>query len=80
LIQGYGKIQVLGGNGSSHQLADVVYLSGSGSGGRIAVYFADNKTYSGTFDSYGGMGAAGASRHVAYDGSPGTMFFYHTGE
>lgn len=51
-------------------------LSGGGSGGRIAVYFAENKTYSGSFDAYGGLGQDG---EVNTFGSPGTMFFYHTG-
>jgi hypothetical protein len=33
--------------------------------------FADNKTYTGSFDTYGGLGKN--------NGSPGTSFFYHTG-
>jgi hypothetical protein len=31
----------------------------------------DNKTYTGSFDTYGGLGKN--------NGSPGTSFFYHTG-
>ena len=58
---------------------DTNYLAGAGSAGRIAVYLADNKTYSGSFDAYGGLGPDGVTRHIAQDGSPGTMFFYHTG-
>ena len=33
--------------------------------------FADNKTYTGSFDTYGGLGKN--------NGSPGTSFFYHRG-
>ena len=33
--------------------------------------FAANKTYTGSFDTYGGIGKN--------NGSPGTSFFYHTG-
>ena len=69
----------MGGDGSSYQSPDTLHLSGGGSGGRIAVYFADNKTYSGTFDAYGGNGGSGPTEHVGHSGSPGTMFFYHTG-
>ena len=40
------------------------------------MYFADNKTYAGSFDAFGGRGKSGAANT---DGSPGTIFFYHTG-
>jgi len=33
--------------------------------------FTANKTYTGSFDTYGGLGKN--------NGSPGTSFFYHTG-
>ena len=68
--QGYGKIQVIGGDGSSISSG----VSGAGSAGRIAMYFAENKTFSGSFDAYGGNAGGGLA-----DGSPGTVFFYHTG-
>ena len=64
--QGYGKIQTIGGDGY-----------GGGSGGRIALYFASNKTYSGTFDAYGGLSQNGSAN---WEGSAGTIFFYHTGK
>ena len=69
LLQGYGKIQVVGGNGATSP-----HVGGAGSGGRIAVYFESNKTYSGSFDAYGGDGGGDNK-----DGSPGTIFFFHTG-
>ena len=70
MLQGYGHIQSIGGDGVSTSHPD----GGGGSGGRIAVYYASNKTYIGTFDTYGGLGGA-----LNRDGSPGTAFFYHTG-
>jgi hypothetical protein len=62
-FQGFGKFQSIGGDGSGN--------GGAGSGGRISMDFADNKTYTGSFDTYGGLGKN--------NGSPGTSFFYHTG-
>lgn len=55
--------------------ATAPHAAGAGSGGRIAVYFASNKTYSGSHDAYGGIGGA-----INRDGSPGTIFFFHTGK
>jgi len=71
-FQGYGKIQCLGGDGASSQ----GHYGGAGAGGRIALYFASNKTYAGTFDAFGGRGQNGGANT---DGSPGTIFLYHTG-
>ncbi|XP_077861759.1 uncharacterized protein LOC144342564 [Saccoglossus kowalevskii] len=69
-LQGYGKVQVNGGNGHN----GVSVQGGGGSAGRIAVYFSLNRTYSGSFEAYGGIpGGSGAGV-----GAPGTMFFYHT--
>ena len=51
------------------------YTGGGGSGGRIAMNFAENKTYTGTFDAYGGLGGNNIG-----NGSAGTIFFYHTGQ
>ena len=72
IFQGYGKIQSTGGDGSSSQGR----YGGAGAGGRIALYFADNKTYAGSFDAFGGLGKSGSANT---DGSPGTVFLYHTG-
>lgn len=67
-----GKIQVIGGDGG---LVVGSAGGGAGSGGRIAMFFADNKTYTGLFDAYGGLGHS-----VEGNGSPGTIYFYHTGQ
>ncbi|KAK3576661.1 hypothetical protein CHS0354_004945 [Potamilus streckersoni] len=71
LIKGYGRFQAIGGDGSISELS----AGGAGSGGRMALYFADNKTFSGYWDMYGGL----AGGHGAGNGSPGTAFFYHSG-
>ena len=70
--QGMGKIQAIGGDGGP-MVGNAG--GGAGSGGRIAMFFADNKTYTGSFDAYGGMGHS-----VEGNGSPGTVYFYHTGQ
>lgn len=44
------------------------------SGGRIAMYFANNFTFSGSWDVYGGDATT-----PECDGASGTAFFYHTG-
>ena len=46
-----------------------------GSGGQIALYFAQNLTYSGSWDVYGGLDGNSAG-----NGSSGIPYFYHTGE
>ena len=71
MSQGYGTFTVAGGDGSKS--GNVV--GGGGAGGRIAMHFADNKTFAGDFDAYGGLSDGGHS-----DGGPGTVFFYHTGK
>ena len=48
---------------------------GGGSGGIIALHFAKNFTYSGSWDVYGGL-----SGNSAVSGSSGMAYFYHTGE
>lgn len=45
---------------------------GGGAGGRLALYFKSNRTYSGSFQALGGNG-----KDRAYSGGAGTMFFYH---
>ena len=71
IIQGYGQMQVNGGDGKRdpHSL----HQGGGGAGGRIAVYFRSNRTYSGTFEGYGGnsWGNGGIA------GGAGTVFLYH---
>lgn len=46
---------------------------GGGAGGRLAVYFKSNRTYSGTFQAFGGNGTGSS-----LSGGAGTMFFYHS--
>ena len=70
--KGYGRVSVNGGAGHVYGS----YEGGGGSAGRIAVYFALNRTFSGSFEAHGGLsGGQGAGV-----GGPGTMFFYHTGK
>ena len=61
-IKGTGSISVNGGLGGDY--------AGGGAGGRIAVYFTENRTYTGSFQSRGG-----ASK--VEPGGPGTSFMYH---
>ncbi|XP_033745593.1 uncharacterized protein LOC117331107 [Pecten maximus] len=68
-IKGFGKFQVIGGDGDVYSS----YTGGGGSGGRVAVYLAQNKTFMGKFDAYGGLGGNSVG-----NGSPGTIFFFHT--
>ena len=70
LSQGYGQIQAIGGNGGTG-----VKYGGAGSGGRIVVYLAANKTFAGSLDTHGGVGA-----QLVASGSSGTVYIYHTGE
>ena len=62
---------MIGGAGSNHGS----HKGGGGSGGQIALYFAQNFTYSGSWDVYGGEGGNSAG-----NGSSGMAYFYHTGE
>ena len=62
--------QVNGGNGYS-----TTYFGGGGGGGRLALYFNSNKTFSGSFEAYGGKGG-GSGASV---GGAGTIFLYHKG-
>ena len=49
-----------------------IFHGGGGAGGRIAVYFRSNKTYSGVFESLGGN-----AQGSALPGGAGTVFLYH---
>ena len=69
-MQGYGSFEVTGGDGSKIESN----VGGGGGAGRIAMHFADNKTFAGSFHAYGGLSDGGHT-----DGGPGTVFFYHTG-
>ncbi|KAL5013117.1 hypothetical protein ScPMuIL_007387 [Solemya velum] len=69
LMKGFGRFQVSGGSGSTYSN----YYGGGGSAGRIAIFFARNETFSGSFDACGGEGGA-----TAGDGAAGTSYFYHT--
>lgn len=62
---------MIGGDGSSSKSS----VGCGGSGGRIAMYFDSNFTYSGTWDVYGGD----SSTTPECDGASGTAFFYHNG-
>lgn len=68
-MKGYGSFEVTGGNGSKYGTT----VGGAGAGGRLALHFAENKTFAGDTFAHGGMADGGHS-----DGGPGTMFFYHT--
>ena len=61
-MKGTGSITVNGGSGGD--------ASGGGAGGRIAVYFTENTTYTGSFQSRGGGSKV-------EPGGPGTSFMYH---
>jgi hypothetical protein len=69
--QGYGEFQVIGGDGSTSGS----YQGCGGSGGRIAMYFDRNFTFSGSWDVYGGDTPINEC-----DGASGTAFFYHNGK
>lgn len=61
---------MIGGDGS----ASGSYQGCGGSGGRIAMYFDRNFTFSGSWDVYGGD-----TPTPDCDGASGTAFFYHNG-
>nr|XP_026694748.1 uncharacterized protein LOC104266654 [Ciona intestinalis] len=94
-MRGYGDVTVNGGHGhacdANHN--DVnncigvrtsgIKSGGGGAAGRIAVYFASNKTYSGSWQAHGGKPGNVVGNYVSSDtttgyGGPGTMYFYHT--
>ena len=62
-IKGRGNVTVYGGAGGSNS-------GGGGAGGRIAVYFAENSTYTGYFRAMGGTSQFEV-------GGAGTIFLYH---
>ena len=74
-LLGYGMMQVNGGNGHQYYYRQNgrTYDGGGGAGGRLAVYFKSNRTYSGTFEAYGGNGG----RNGGTAGGAGTIFLYH---
>lgn len=74
-VLGYGRLQVNGGNGHADYRwsSSIYYYGGGGAGGRMAVYFRNNRTYSGTFEAFGGNG--GIRGGTA--GGAGTIFIYH---
>lgn len=67
VITGMGKIRA---NGGSSWL-EIGGTGGGGAGGRVALYFWDNTTYLGTFESHGGEAS------TQEPGGPGTVFIYH---
>ena len=71
-----GAIRALGGTGQIENV-DGKGASGSGSGGRIAIYHSTSRLispYRGTYDTEGG--AVGS---VAEAGAAGTVFLHHVG-
>jgi hypothetical protein len=67
-------MQVNGGDGHQyHHHNGATYNGGGGAGGRLAVYFKSNRTYSGTFEAYGGNGG----KHGGTAGGAGTIILYH---
>lgn len=68
-------MQVNGGDGHQYYYVSNgrTYDGGGGAGGRLAVYFKSNRTYSGTFEAYGGN--SGTNGGTA--GGAGTIFAYH---
>ena len=85
-ITGYGIILARGGNGtlgtyryttSSYQSS--TFGSGGGAGGRIAMYFQKNDTFS-EFRYLANGGWPGKENTDAESGGPGTVYLYHTVE
>lgn len=80
-IKGYGKISTNGGDGSMSSS----FPGGGGAGGRIGIYFSENKTSSSfVYESRGGsaFGCQIGREHLckAESGGPGTVFLYHMNE
>ena len=74
VINGYGQLLANGGQGSSMNSS---VGGGGGAGGRIALYFQANKTFS-SFRFLAGGGRSGAEDcQDCEDGGPGTSFIYH---
>ena len=61
---------MIGGDGSTYSS----YEGCGGSGGRIAMFFESNFTFTGSWDIYGGDTPTDSC-----DGASGTAFFYHNG-
>ena len=76
-IVGYGNIQATGGHGSSYPTTgNSVSVAGGGAGGRIALYFHENRTFS-AFRHLASGGLAGAECDSCEPGGPGTVFIVH---
>ena len=76
-IVGYGQIQSKGGHGSSYRNTDnSVSVAGGGAGGRIALYFHENRTFS-AFRHLASGGLAGAECDSCEPGGAGTVFIVH---
>lgn len=76
-IKGYGKITANGGSGSMNG-----FPGGGGAGGRIAIYFQENKTSTYfIYETRGGaaQGCQFGKEHLcqAEAGGPGTVFLFH---
>ena len=77
-IKGYGKVSANGGVGSSSPS----FPGGGGAGGRVAIYFQENKTstyfvYEARGGSALGCQAGKVDLCKAEAGGPGTVFLYH---
>lgn len=65
ILEGGGTIAANGGTGSTYS----TFLGGSGSGGRIAVYFDDMSSYLGAISAFGGS--------TDPMGGPGTIYLHN---
>lgn len=78
-LTGYGSLLAKGGRGANGN--DSVAGGGGGSGGRVALYFHDNRTFSEfRFLASGGVGGSsgcGTCDAPGGSGGPGTVFVYH---
>ena len=70
IIRGTGNITANGGDQYQARLG----TGGGGAGGRIALYFWENSTYLGTFQSHGGDTSVQSNGEP---GGPGTVVLYH---
>ena len=79
-ISGYGLVQSTGGKGSSGETSVRKFISdasgGGGAGGRIAMYFSNNRTFS-EFRYLASGGLPGRVCDSCEAGGPGTVFLYH---
>ena len=73
-IVGYGQIQAKGGQGSSY--GNTLNVAGGGAGGRISLYYHENRTFT-AFRYLASGGLAGAECDSCEPGGPGTVFIVH---